>query len=213
MTIIRALQMATYSALILFIHAISSAACENSQINFYGQRKCSSDFTGFFNLYSQKHLTGKDSKYPENSNWITKITSTDKTDGLSVLLATHSVNHKLSDSGPTIPAKMLIRCLNNETTVLFKFPGYEMSDFREFSEVIYYTGGETEDILELSLASDKSILGVWQGFRAIPFVRKLFAKQKLQILATAKNGTDLEADFNISGLEKSVSKLRKTCEW
>ncbi len=213
MTIIRALQIATYSALILFIHATSSIACENSQINFYGESKCSSDFAGFFNLYGQKHLTGKDSKYPENSNWITKITSTDNTDGPTVLLATHSVNHKLSDSGPTLPAKMLIRCLNNRTAVLFEFPGYEMSDFREFSEVVYHTGGETEDILELSLASNKSILGVWQGFRAIPLVRKLFAKQKLQILATAKNGTGLEANFNISGLEKSVGRLRKTCEW
>ena len=213
MTIIRALQIITYSILTLLIYATGSIACENSQINFYGKSKCSSDFSGFFNLYGQKHLTDTGLKHPENSNWTIKTTPAADNNRPTVFLATHSVNQKLSDSGPTGPAKMLIRCLNNKTTVLFEFPGYEMSDFREFSEIVYHTGGKTDDILELALADDKSVLGVWQGFRAIPFVRKLFEKQKLQILATAKNGASLEANFNISGIEKSISRLRKTCEW
>ena len=213
MTIIRALQITTYSIFFLFICAVSSVACENSQINFYGKSKCLPDSSGFFNLYSQKHLSDKDTKKSENSHWTIKTTLTDDTDRPTVLLATNSVNDKLSNSGPTLPAKLSIRCLNNTTAVLFEFPGYEMSDIREFSEVVFHTGGETDDILELSLADDKSVLGVWQGFRAIPFVRKLFTKQELQILATAKNGTGLEANFNISGIEKMISKLRKTCEW
>jgi|GEM_PF-6856108 len=213
MAIIRVLQLTIISALFLFIHEASAFACEKTRINFYGKNRCSSEFSGFFNIYGQKHHTNNAINKSENSNWTIKTTATDGTRRGSVFLATHSINQKLSDSGPTRPAKMLIRCLDNKTAVLFEFPGYEMSDYREFSEVVYHTGGKTDEILELSLASDKSVLGVWQGFRAIPFVRKLFEKQKLQILATAKNGTDLEANFNITGIEETISGLRNTCEW
>lgn len=213
MATIRALQIILYSTFILFSYATSSAACENSRVNFYGKNKCSSNFSGFFNLYGQDRKHTQKLINLENSNWILETASTDNPDRPTVHLATLSINKKLSDKGPTQPAKMLIRCRNNTTAILFKFPGYEMSDFREFSEIVYHTGGETDDILELSLNGDKSVLGVWRGFRAIPFVRKLFDKQKLQVLATAKNGTGLEANFNISGIEKKISKLRETCEW
>ncbi|MCP4073316.1 MAG: hypothetical protein GY742_16500 [Hyphomicrobiales bacterium] len=149
----------------------------------------------------------------KNSNWITEIARTSDVQKPTIFLATKSINNKLSDNGPSRPAKMLIRCLNNTTAVLFEFPGYEMSDVREHSEIVYHTGGESDEILELSIAGNKSVLGVWQGFRAIPFVRKLFDKQSLNILATAKNGIDLEASFDISGIESSITKLRNTCEW
>ena len=129
--------------------------------------------------------------------------------------ATSSMRENVDNSSTSklTISKGLIRCLNNTTAVLFEFPGYEMSDVREYSEIVYHTGGESDDILELSIAGNKSVLGLWRGFRAIPFVRKLFDKQSLAILATAKNGTDLEASFDISGIETSITKLRNTCEW
>lgn len=210
---IRALQISIYAVLPILAFAQYASGCEKSQFGFLGTVKCGSNFSGFYNLYGQNRLDPNFSANKKKSNWINETSITDNPQKPTIFLATESVNNKLSDNGPARPAKMLIRCLNNTTAVLFEFPGYEMSDVREYSEIVYHTGGESDDILELSIAGNKSVLGLWRGFRAIPFVRKLFDKQSLEIMATAKNGTDLEASFNISGIETSITKLRDTCEW
>ena len=213
----------SFSATLLFLYAQNALGCENTRFGFFGSTACNSNFSGFNNLYGQNNppsvrTPGIPNSNPQhsnlpNSNWIVKTINTSNAAKPTIYVATKSKNGKLSRDGPDIPAKMLIRCMNNTTAVLFEFPGYEMSDVREFSEIVYHTGGESDDILELSMAADKSILGVWKGFRSIPFVRKLFNKQNLNILATAKNGVDITAEFDISGIENSITKLRNSCEW
>ncbi len=209
----RALQISICAVLSILTSAQHASGCQNSQFSFFGTDKCESHFSGFYNLYGQNRLDPNLSTTRKKSNWITETARTSDLQKPTIFLATKSINNKLSDNGPSRPAKMLIRCLNNTTAVLFEFPGYEMSDVREHSEIVYHTGGASDDILELSIAGNKSVLGVWRGFRAIPFVRKLFDKQSLNILATAKNGIDLEASFDITGIESSIIKLRNTCEW
>ncbi len=207
------LQLSIFAVLSVLAITRDASGCENSRFKFFGANKCGSQFSGFYNLYGQNRLDPNFTARSKKSNWIIETSATSNPERPTIFLATESINNKLSDTGPARPAKMLIRCLNNTTAVLFEFPGYEMSDDREYSEIEYHTSGESDDILELSIAGNKSVLGVWRGFRAIPFVRKLFDKQSLDILATAKNGTDLEASFNITGIETSITKLRNTCEW
>ena len=190
-----------------------SVACEKNKLSFFKTNLCDTKYTNLSGLYGHRIINATAKKAalrnvqkPPNARRQFPIS-------IEAYSTSESSNKMLSKDGREGKAVMTIRCIKNNTSVLFEFPGYEMSDHKKYSEILYNTGNDTNYILELSLAENTSIMGVWRGFRAVPFVRKLIGKQNLDIIATAKNGADLSANFDISNLSSEISNVRKSCQW
>lgn len=120
---------------------------------------------------------------------------------------------ELAAAGSGPEPRLVLRCMNAETNVMLQFPGRTMSDVREKSEILYRLDDGTESILELSLAPDPSVMGVWQGFRAVPFITRLMDAAELSLTAWDSNGARIDVVFETDGLRQAVVPLREGCGW
>ena len=110
-------------------------------------------------------------------------------------------------------ARLLIRCRDNATNVMIAFDGRVMSDRREKSELFYRLDGGEERIVELSLSEDPSVMGIWHGFRAVPFVKTLAGGSQLRMTAWDRDGARLDLDFAVAGLDRALGPVRARCGW
>ena len=191
----------------------ASEACEKKKLSFFKTNLCNTKYTNMNDLYGHRINTAIANKTASRNVQKSPNAQRQFSNNVEAYSTSESSNNLLSEDGHKGKAVMTVRCIENNTSVIFEFPGYEMSDHKKYSEIIYNTGSDTNSILELSLAEKTSIMGVWRGFRAVPFVRKLIGKQNLDIIATAKNGRDLSASFDISNLSSKISNVRKFCQW
>jgi hypothetical protein len=116
---------------------------------------------------------------------------------------------------PEKPVRLMMRCLDDETNILFEFPGRSMSDVREKSELFYSVDGSEPKIVELSLATGdgSSVMGMWHGYRAIGFARTLLGKSTLEMQAWDTENRQFSFSFDISSLEEALRPLRTACRW
>ena len=70
-----------------------------------------------------------------------------------------------------------------------------------------------EEIIELERGSDHEVLGIDQGYRAVPFLRRLIGGRTLSISAIAADGRELRAVLGLEGLDKAIGSLRNACHW
>ena len=106
-----------------------------------------------------------------------------------------------------------VKCVQNNTSVLFEFAGRQMSDADEKSKMLYSVDGGAERILEMSLSKDHSIMGVWRGFRAVPFVRQLLDAKQLPTKISTATGEQLSNDFDIVDFKEAIREVQQTCNW
>lgn len=106
-----------------------------------------------------------------------------------------------------------IRCSSNKTSLLFEFPGNNMSDKGRLSEILYTLDAGEKKNLELDLSTDKSILGVWEGYRSVPFLKKMIGHEKFAMNAIAADGKSISMEFNITGLDQAIGDIRRSCHW
>ena len=113
------------------------------------------------------------------------------------------------------PVRMVMRCMDDETNLLFQFPGRRMSDVREKSELFYSLDGSVQKIVELSLATggDGSVMGIWHGYRAIGFLTSLKEAQLLEMEAWDRENRHFRFGFDISSLGRVLQPLRRACGW
>jgi len=110
-------------------------------------------------------------------------------------------------------AKLAIRCRNDTTTARFSFAGYEMGNRGAAREIVYQVDDGDEEIIELERGSDHEVLGIDQGYRAVPFLRRLIGGRTLSISAIAADGRELRAVLGLEGLDKAIGSLRNACHW
>ena len=121
---------------------------------------------------------------------------------------------KFSDpEGRSGQAQFAIRCERDTTTARFRFTGYEMGNKGAQREIVYRIDDGGEQIIELDRASDSDTLAIDQGYRAVPFLRRLMGGKKLRISAIAANGKELRAVLHLEGMEQAIAKLRSACHW
>lgn len=107
-----------------------------------------------------------------------------------------------------------VRCFRNETNLAFYFPEQEMSDYRERSEILYQVDNGQEKVLELRLAgASNNILGVWEGYRAVPFLVEILNGGSLYLNALDKQFSEIEVEFDLEELRKRISAVRSQCSW
>jgi type VI secretion system protein VasI len=64
-----------------------------------------------------------------------------------------------------------------------------------------------------SVSNDNKSLGLWGATSAIPFIKSLFGAERLLLRATPFRESDLNLEFNVSGLEEAIKPLRTACKW
>lgn len=111
------------------------------------------------------------------------------------------------------PAKLIIRCRGQATNLMIAFDRRTMSDRKEKSEIIYRLDGGAEELVELSLSQDASVMGMWHGFRAVPFVKKLAGSTELDMSAWDGAGERIDLAFDLTGLEHALAPVRRACRW
>ena len=107
-----------------------------------------------------------------------------------------------------------VRCFRNETNLAFFFPEKEMSDYRERSEILYQVDGGEEKVLELRLAGNSwNVLGVWEGYRAVPFLQEVLSGGSLYLNALDKQYAEIEVEFDLEELRERIGTVRDQCSW
>jgi len=107
-----------------------------------------------------------------------------------------------------------VRCFRNETNLAFYFPEQEMSDYRERSEILYQVDNRQEKVLELKLAgTSNNILGVWEGYRAVPFLVEILDGGSLYLSALDKQFSEVEVEFDLEELRERIGAVRNQCSW
>ena len=122
-----------------------------------------------------------------------------------------------SRSARGIPAGAVrfgVRCFRNQINLAFYFPGQEMSDYRERSEILYQVDDGKEKVLELKLAgTSNNVLGVWEGYRAVPFLMEVLSGGSLYLNALNKQYSEIEVEFDTSELRERIGTVRDQCSW
>lgn len=107
-----------------------------------------------------------------------------------------------------------VRCFRNETNLAFYFPEQEMSDYRGRSEILYQVDNGQEKVLELKLAgASNNILGVWEGYRAVPFLVEILDGGSLYLNALDKKFSEIEVEFDLEDLRERIGAVRDQCSW
>lgn len=110
-------------------------------------------------------------------------------------------------------ARLTVRCRDGNTSLYFTFPGREMGNRGPQREFVYAIDDGEEAILELERGIDHAVMGVWQGYRSVPLLKRLASARLLRVSAIAADGTDLRADFDLGGLKSDLARLRAACDW
>ena len=110
-------------------------------------------------------------------------------------------------------AELAIRCRDDSTSAYFRFSGYEMGNKGPQREIVYQVDDHDEEIVELERAKNHEILSIEDGYRAVPFLRKLIGGQKLRISAIGANGKELRAVLQLEGLDQAIQGVREACHW
>ncbi len=115
--------------------------------------------------------------------------------------------------GSAIRPQLMLRCHENTTAVTIQFGDHFMSDIDGYGTVTYRIDAEPAHKTDMDASTDNSVLGLWNGGTAIPFIKSLFGAKSLVVRAMPFNESAFEATFNVTGAEQSVAKLRAACKW
>lgn len=142
-------------------------------------------------------------------------TSTSKmTDQQNVFLTLDSDNDVSGPFGGGLgPARLLLRCMENTTAVMLVVNGHFLADIQGYGRVEYRLDKDKLSRISMSVSTDNKALGLWNGSRAIPFIKQLIGHDTLVMRVTPFNESPVTLTFDITGLSEVLPKLRETCRW
>ena len=149
-----------------------------------------------------------------SSKWRSRSNSSDLTDKTNVFLTLDS--NEVIDCGWNGGAKisLILRCSENTTAVLLS-TGCHMtsSNYNDYGKVTYRLDKNPASAVNMQESTNNRTLGLWSGGKSIPFIKRMFGKQKMLVRATPFNENPFTATFDISGVEKEIKPLRQSCGW
>lgn len=104
---------------------------------------------------------------------------------------------------------LLLRCRENTTAVLFV-----ASWFLGDAVPVQWRADNDKAVMQTwERSDDRKAAGLWEGGRAIPFIKGLFGKSTLVARVTPFSEAPKEMSFNIAGLDSAIAPLREACKW
>ena len=144
--------------------------------------------------------------------WLVRKETSDIDDSQNVFM-TISSNEKVLGpfSNGSAPAQILIRCMENTTSVVLIMNDHFLSDIQGYGAVTYRLDEKKAANKRLQVSTDNKALGLWNGGSAIPFSKALFDHSNLLVKVTPFNESPVTVNFDITGLEDAIAPLREAC--
>lgn len=147
------------------------------------------------------------------SDWSVRVDRSALDDSKTVVLTLSSKDQFLSQYSQLESGTLIIRCMENTTSLYTIWGGHFMSDNGNSGRVDYRVDDKTASRVSMRESSDNKALGLWNGGQSIPFIKRLFDAKQLYIRATPYSESAVEMSFNITGLQKAIEPLREACSW
>lgn len=160
----------------------------------------------------QSGRTPKAESVQTDNKWDVRIESSDFDDTKSVFISTKSESDLSCGFLSQRPATLTIRCMENTTSVLFT-TNCHVTDIQDYGKVDVRLDRDPAFVVNTYASTNNKTLGLWEGHRSIPFIKKMFGKDQMVIRFTPFSESPVTAKFDVSGLEETIKPLRESCGW
>ena len=126
-----------------------------------------------------------------------------------VWLWVSSTNGQGTSYGSEKNARLELRCMDNKTNIYITFDTY----INEDQSVRYKIDDDKIKSVYMRPFTSNDGLGIFNGNKAIPFIKNLFDRNKIIFQFKSYRNPSLEFVFNVSGLRNQIAELSKACEW
>lgn len=149
----------------------------------------------------------------DTGRWQIKQDSSAFDDSRTVVLTLDSTEPIRGRFGGAGPASLILRCMENTTSVYLWLNGLYLTDIQGFGSVDYRIDDLKASSLRMGASTDNEALGLWNGGTAIPFAKELLEGERVVFRATPFNESPVEFSFEVSGLSAAILPLREACKW
>lgn len=148
------------------------------------------------------------------TNWKNRTDTSRIDDSTNVFLSLRSSDDFPSRFGGGMEhGYMLVRCMENTTTVYFSMGEHHLADLQSYGRVTYRIDSAPAQSRRFLESTDNRALGLWNGGSSIPFIQELFGAENLLVQITPYGESAITVDFPIAGLEEAIKPLREACHW
>lgn len=147
------------------------------------------------------------------SDWSVRVDKSALDDSKTVVLTLTSKDQFWNQYGQLKRGTLIIRCMENTTSLYTVWGDHFMSDNGNSGRVDYRVDAKKASRVSMRESTDNKALGLWSGGQSIPFIKKLLGAEQLYIRATPFSESAVEMAFNVTGLEKAIEPLREACGW
>ena len=149
----------------------------------------------------------------QSSEWLVNEEASPIDDSRSVYLSVSSTDEIRNRYGRPGHARLVVRCVENTTSMILTFANHHMTSHRQYGTVTLRIDDETAFERRMSESTDNKALGLWNGGSSIPVIRSMYGNDVLTVRATPYSESPITAQFPITGLEEAITPLREACHW
>lgn len=147
------------------------------------------------------------------TKWNVQTDTSKLDDTPTVVLQTYSDEPLPAYLGTSSRGELVIRCMENTTSIHTKWGGHFMADIQGLGRVSYRIDDMTASSSNMVPSSNHEALGLWNGGSSIPFIKSMLGASTFLVRATPLNESPMEMSFDISGLDVAIAPLRDACGW
>jgi type VI secretion system protein VasI len=146
--------------------------------------------------------------------WATRLERSPMDDSESVFMALASDRVTRCGWNRSTRIMFTIRCVEGETAVILHTSCLFPADMEpRTGEVAFRLDKEPALSVAMAESNDNSALGLWTAESAVPFIERMFDREKLTLRLFPYREDPLTLTFNIGGLRDAIKPLRQACRW
>lgn len=127
----------------------------------------------------------------------------------SIVLSLESDDEVQTRMGQRERPRLILRCVEN-VTAAYVSAGWFLGD----AVPVQWRADKDQALAQTWQRSDnRRAAGLWNGARAIPFIKALLGKSLLVMRVTPYQEGPKEMAFHIEGLDKVITPLQQACRW
>lgn len=107
------------------------------------------------------------------------------------------------------PTGLVVRCVENTTSVIISTENFAFGE--DYGRVTTRFDSGPAETTRWEISSNGRSFGLWEGAKAIPFLKKLRDANKLAVRVVANQQSDMT--FDLTGGASVVDKIAAACNW
>ena len=117
-------------------------------------------------------------------------------------------------AGGRAPARLMVLCIDGETTLQFSFAGSAMGTPTSNSAAITLQyDRQPPRTQSVDLSPDRLAIGFFETEAARPVIDQLQRTQRLLVRATPQSQRSVTVSFQLEGIETALQPVREACGW